>query len=84
MGSNYESSVERLSRVEDFIPGQLVQWDWVPNGLASETARVAMNIGVAAISATTIVFALYFHIASRKWRRVQAEREVKPPQINLT
>jgi len=54
------------------------------SGLASETARVAMNIGVAAISATTIVFALYFHIASRKWRRVQAEREVKPPQINLT
>jgi hypothetical protein len=24
--------VERLSRVEDFIPGQLVQWAWVPNG----------------------------------------------------
>jgi len=24
--------VERLSRVEDFVPGQLVQWDWVPNG----------------------------------------------------
>lgn len=24
--------MDRLSRVEDFIPGQLVQWDWVPNG----------------------------------------------------